>query len=433
MNIAIIGAGFTGLAAAWDLRKAGHRVTVFEANDFPGGLAAGFRNKGWEWSLEHHYHHIFRSDAAIQELIKEMDLQDLLFYSTVKTSTRYNGNQFRLDSPLTLLKTPVLSLPAKLRTAATLAFLKLWPYWQIFDKITAETFIKKTMGEESWNVLWGPLFKGKFGSHVSQINASWFWSRIYVRSSELGYFRGGFLELAEKMADVLEKDGTEFHFGTPVVSIERNEKKNLIEVVTHESEKSQFFDEVLVTSPAPVFTKIVKELPEAYKKEVRSLKGLAAVTLVLELDTPFFADGSYWLNINEENWPFLAVVEHTRLAGTHAYGDKTILYIGKYLELSDPQYSLSKEALLKLYTPFLDQLSPHFASTVTNSWVFHAPFAQPIVELNHRLKVPSINTPIHNVYWSSMQHVYPWDRGTNYAVASGRNTAQQMIDTYFQP
>jgi protoporphyrinogen oxidase len=29
MQTAIIGAGFTGLAAAWDLRKTGHRVTFF--------------------------------------------------------------------------------------------------------------------------------------------------------------------------------------------------------------------------------------------------------------------------------------------------------------------------------------------------------------------------------------------------------------------
>src|SRR5574340_339351 len=37
MKIAIIGAGFGGMAAAYDLRKAGHEVTIFESADYVGG------------------------------------------------------------------------------------------------------------------------------------------------------------------------------------------------------------------------------------------------------------------------------------------------------------------------------------------------------------------------------------------------------------
>ncbi|MBM3124637.1 MAG: FAD-dependent oxidoreductase, partial [Chloroflexi bacterium] len=41
MKIAVIGAGFGGLAAAYDLKRAGHEVIVYEAADFVGGLASG--------------------------------------------------------------------------------------------------------------------------------------------------------------------------------------------------------------------------------------------------------------------------------------------------------------------------------------------------------------------------------------------------------
>ena len=40
MNLGIIGAGATGLTAAYDAVKAGHRVTVLEAAEELGGLAA---------------------------------------------------------------------------------------------------------------------------------------------------------------------------------------------------------------------------------------------------------------------------------------------------------------------------------------------------------------------------------------------------------
>ena len=57
MKIAIIGAGFSGLAAAYTLTKRGHDVTVFEKDSQPGGLAIGYKEKVWDGTLETHCHH----------------------------------------------------------------------------------------------------------------------------------------------------------------------------------------------------------------------------------------------------------------------------------------------------------------------------------------------------------------------------------------
>lgn len=59
MKIAIIGAGFTGLSAAYQLLKQGHKVTIFEKDSQPGGLAVGYQEKKWDWTLEKHYHYWF--------------------------------------------------------------------------------------------------------------------------------------------------------------------------------------------------------------------------------------------------------------------------------------------------------------------------------------------------------------------------------------
>jgi uncharacterized protein with NAD-binding domain and iron-sulfur cluster len=60
LRVAIVGAGAAGLAAAYDLTRAGARVVVYEAAPQPGGLASGFRAEGWSWSLERFYHHWVR-------------------------------------------------------------------------------------------------------------------------------------------------------------------------------------------------------------------------------------------------------------------------------------------------------------------------------------------------------------------------------------
>lgn len=428
MKIAIIGAGFTGLAAAWDLAKMGFEVSVFENNQYPGGLAGGFRpdeseGETWEWSLEHHYHHIFASDTAIAQWVHELGLQKSLYFSRVKTSMLYKGEQFPLDSPMSLLACPALSPIAKMRTAATLAALKAFPLWKQLEKETAKSFLTRTMGNEAWTVLWEPLMTDKFGKYAETVNAAWFWARIHARTAKLGYFRGGFGQLAQDAVDRLQEQHVRCYFSTGVRYAARKNEQWLVE---QEDGSSNYFDQVLFTGSAMLLAGLVPELPESYLAEILRLKALAARTLIIEMNQPFFQDGTYWLNVNETTWPLLAVVEHTNLVNPRHYDNKTLVYVGKYLDPSDEIYSMSKDNLFEYYKPYLDQLSPGFARSVTRTWSFSAPFAQPVVEVNHSRLLPSIVTPLEGLYWASMQHIYPWDRGTNFAVKLGRTVAQEI-------
>src|SRR5262245_11612565 len=75
---AILGGGALGLTVALRLAQRGERVTVFERESTPGGLAAGFRPApdldGGGPFLEKFYHHLFRSDTAVTALIEELGL-----------------------------------------------------------------------------------------------------------------------------------------------------------------------------------------------------------------------------------------------------------------------------------------------------------------------------------------------------------------------
>jgi protoporphyrinogen oxidase len=61
-------------------------------------------------------------------------------------------------------------------------------------------------------------------------------------------------------------------------------------------------------------------------------------------------------------------------------------------------------------------------------WVFRAPYAQPIPLVNHSEKLPDVRTPWKGLYLASMSQVYPWDRGTNYAVEMGRQAAAMALE-----
>src|SRR5437762_1772317 len=91
-----------GLTAAYRLASAGHEAVVLERMELVGGLAAGFK-VGDTW-LERFYHHLFRSDRAIQELIEEIGLGDRLVWIKPNTSVLLGGRMHKLDDPVSVLR-----------------------------------------------------------------------------------------------------------------------------------------------------------------------------------------------------------------------------------------------------------------------------------------------------------------------------------------
>jgi len=78
--------------------------------------------------------------------------------------------------------------------------------------------------------------------------------------------------------------------------------------------------------------------------------------------------------------------------------------------------------------PSLKQINAKFsADWVKKFWVFKTEYAQPVPEVDHSQNIPAIETPISGLYFASMSQVYPWDRGTNFAVEIGRRAARKMV------
>ncbi|CAN5159903.1 NAD(P)/FAD-dependent oxidoreductase [soil metagenome] len=425
MKIGIVGAGFTGLSAAIKLQKAGHTVHIFEKEAIAGGLAMGFKQKNWEWALEKHYHHIFTSDTAIQRLANEVGCP--FTFQRPVTSSLINGDILQLDSPVKLLQFSKLSRSDRMRMAAVLGYLRYVADWHILESETSHEWLQKMLGKKAYSMLWEPLLIGKFGTYYKDISLAWFWARIKARTTQLGYPEGGFQKLADVLAQTVVKNDGKISYRSTVKKITKSTK---IEVEVDEEGKKNIykFDRVLVTLPNIQFNAIAPDLPNDYKKKLRDFEGIGAVNMVLELSEPFLKDNVYWLNICEKEYPFLAVVEHTNFVNKSHYDNKYILYVGNYLPHGHKYFSFKPEELLKEYDPYLKKLKKDYKNTVLNISLFKVPFAQPIVRKNFSEKILPFVTPLQGVYLSNMQQVYPWDRGTNFAVEMGERVAEEIID-----
>lgn len=409
MRIAVIGAGFTGLTAAYRLCQKGNKVTIFEKESRVGGLANGFKEKDWDWHLENFFHHFFSSDQAAKNLIRELGLFDKLFYVRAKTSILKEGKVSQFDSPLSLSTFPHLSFLEKARVGATIAYLKTTSHWHPLEKTAASSWLSKTMGENAYHVLWQPLLQGKFAKFANQIPMSWFWARIKKRSSRLGYLKGGFQILIGRLVKRIKENGGEILLDYEI--------KNL--------DKVKSFDRIIVTTPTEIFLDLAPGLPKDYQSRLEKLEMLGALNLILVLKEKFLTEGTYWLNINESGFPFVAVVEHTNFVEPKYYGGNHLVYVGGYYPQNHRYFKMNKEQIFKEFLPYLKKINPKLNPiryTLNSNQ-----YAQPIIPINYSKLAPSFKAPVPNLFLANMQMVYPWDRGVNYAIELGEKVANEVL------
>ena len=426
-KIAIIGAGFSGMAAAYDLAKARHKVTIYEAEDYVGGLASGFKEPGWDWWVEKYYHHWFASDRHMLGLIRELGWDDKLLFPRPYTVMYHEGKFYPFDSILKAILFPGLGWGVdKIRFGLVGLYLRLTNNWRPLEQFTVDAWMRKWAGDKVYELMWQPLVVGKFGErYYKQVTMAWMWARLKARTTRLGTFEGGFQNFADMFADRLREMGVEIRLQTPVTRIEREAGSSQVSV---RSEVTEVYDQALVTLSPEAMTRLVPSLPEEYLHGLRSMKSMGAVVMVLALEHQLSEEGYYWYNLPKSaGYPFLALVEHTNYVGAEHFGGDRIVYMGDYLEPEHEFFRLSQEELLERFLPALKKFNPKFERDwVRKAWLFRTGYAQPVPRVGHSQNIPPIATPVEGVYFASMSQVYPWDRGTNFAVEIGRRAARMM-------
>ncbi len=429
-RFAIIGAGVAGMAAAWDLVRQGHSVDLYEAGSAVGGLAAGFRDDNWDWSLEKFYHHWFQTDSDMLRLIDEIGQSQKVIFPRPKTSYWMDGNIYRSEMNASVLQLP-LSWLSIIRMGLAGVYLKfLTRNWQALEKVTADSWMRRWMGEEAYARLWKPLLIGKFSHRYAEVNMAWLWARIYTRSIRLGTFEGGFQAFLEALANAVRERGARVHLSTPVEAIGQQGDLPTLTV----NGETRIYDRVISTTSPQLLLKLAPTLRETpYGQQVAALESIGGLCVVLALKQSLLTDGTYWLNLPAASadkranpFPFLALVEHTNYMDKAHYGGDVLVYCGDYAPTDHEYFQLSDQALVERFLPALSQVNPNFKPDwIRKSWVWRAPYAQPLPGVLHSARVPALQTPLPGLFWASMSQVYPYDRGTNFAVEIGRRVAAQ--------
>src|SRR4030095_3511409 len=149
-------------------------------------------------------------------------------------------------------------------------------------------------------------------------------------------------------------------------------------------------DAVIVTGAPGLLAKLAPQLPPEYLGRLKDLRSMGAVVMTIALTQPL-TDKRYWINMPKDQFPFLALVEHTNFIEPEHYGGDHLIYCGDYLDPAHEYFRLSEPELLDRFLPALKAVNPRFERTwVRKFWLHPEPDAQPVLAVGHSRHVPPL-------------------------------------------
>jgi len=412
---AIIGGGMTGLSLGYLLGQAGYSVTVIEKGKQLSGLLGFIEIEGIP--IERFYHQFFTNDNYLLDLMNELGLHDRILWQQSTSACYANGQVLPFSTISDYFKLPLLSLGAKARGALAALALHFQKPEKLPPALTAEQYLRRFFGQQGWEKMWRPLLVNKFGEADShRLSAQWIAKRIQVRAASskrgrevFGYINGSYRVLAECLQQAIEQQGGRFILNCEVASLPRS-------VDGRYQINGEEYDVVVSTIAPDIIKKIV---PELALTSVTYRAAICPLFILRSSITPY-----YWINILDTNVPFSVIVNQQALLPKNYYQGQYPLYVGHYVSESSELFQKSDEELATYYLSYLKRMFPGIESEVVRYEISRTKNAQPVITapwtpLQHMTNLP-------NFFTTSMAHIFPEDRGVNYAIREARKISELL-------
>lgn len=426
----IVGGGMLGMTLALRLSQAGHHVTILEAADHVGGLAAPWQLGNIVW--DRHYHVTLASDLALRSLLEELDLEREIRWSTTRTGFYVDGKLYSLSDTLEFLRFPPLSLLQKVRLAATIVYASRITDWRPLERITALDWLTQLSGKKTVEAIWYPLLRAKLGANAERASAAFIWAviaRMYaarrsgMKREQFGHVDGGYARVLHRFEEHLRARDIDI---VTSFRAQRVESDGIGVIVTDQNGNHRHFDRAAVTVAAPLAAQLC---PQLTLKECALLRGvqyqgiICASLLTDQPVTPF-----YVTNITDRWVPFTGVIEMTRVVDPKVFGGKSLVYLPKYVPADDPAFNLGDEQVQEDFLGALEQMHPAFSRRSVRAFrISRVRYVLPIATLNYSDSLPPIRTTVPDLYLVNSAHIVNGTLNVNETVQLANRTAQVLL------
>ena len=330
-RIIILGAGLTGLSAAWHLQKEGIDYQLFEKEQDVGGLCLSKNVDGFTFDYAGHLLHFKRAYAF--NLIKSLLGNNLVEHQ--RSSWIYSFDTY-IRYPF---QANLYGLPPSVVKECLIGFIKALKDGQPKhkEKLSFLNWINQTFGKGIARHFMIP-YNNKFWTIPPQeLTCEWLDGFIPVPSlsqilegtieesqRQFGYNarfwypkKGGIKQLTLALASHLKN----IYTGTAVKGIDLSRKE--IKFYSGDREK---FDYLISTIPLPEMGYLIKELPKEAHSLFKRLRWNSIFNLNLGIEKPD-STGRHWLYFPQEDLCFFRIGFFHNFSSYLAPSDKSSLYI----------------------------------------------------------------------------------------------------------
>jgi len=211
-KVAIIGAGITGLTAAFELQRRGVDVVVFETSDRVGGVIQTVHEDGF--LVECGPNSILDTHPDIGKLIVRLGIEDRKLPANASAQNRFivrDGKPIALpSSPPALFKSKAFSAKAKLRLLRE-PFIKS----KATESESLADFVVRRLGQEFLDYAINPFVGGVYAGDPAKLSTALAFPKLYALEQKHGSLIKGAIKGAKerkKRAETASKDAKMFTF-----------------------------------------------------------------------------------------------------------------------------------------------------------------------------------------------------------------------------
>lgn len=284
-KITVLGAGISGLAAAYWLKKDGFDIHILEAKSEPGGAMETVSKNGF--TIDFGPNSGLETTPLISKLAEEVGIKDKMIYANDKSNKRYilkNDELYALPtSPPAFLSTKLFSAKAKLRVMGEPFVGKSEDgYYQSIAE-----FVERRLGKEFLEYAIDPFVSGVFAGDPYKLSVKSAFPKLYrleevygglvkgmikgarerkqrneesKQSAKMFSFIDGMQSFPKAIAQTFEN---QIEYNVKISSIDKNESGYKINYNINDENKSLTTDIVLSAMPAhkaaAMFTKFDSE------------------------------------------------------------------------------------------------------------------------------------------------------------------------------
>jgi protoporphyrinogen oxidase len=429
-TVGIVGGGILGMTLALRLAQRGFKVTILEASDRLGGLAAPTKIGPYTW--DRFYHVILMSDSHLLALLEELDLADQIHWCKAKTGFYTDGRLYSMSNIFEFLSFPPLTLLDKLRLGWTIFYASKIKSWQRLEKVSVEEWLTRHSGKRTFKKIWLPLLKSKLGENYRITNAAFIWAtidRMYaarrsgLKQEMFGYVNGGYSTILDRFQAHLGEIGVETLAGFKINKISNNGAR--VEIKS-ESPTDAKFDSLILTTPSTQLLDFCQQFSSHEKNRLRKLEYEGVICLALILKKPLAE--YYVTNITEERIPFTAVIEMTSLVDNACFDGNSLIYLPLYLDNNDPFWKKSDKEVEDEFLGALQSMHQSFREEdVLFSRISRANHVMPITTKNYTAELlPPTTTSVPNLFIVNSAQIPNGTMNVNEIVGLAKRKAKEI-------